>query len=76
MLKIEDELVKATKMSEPELLLELAVVLFQKAKLSSHRAARLAKMSWDDFTKELYKRKISLFDEETVLNELKQISTP
>jgi predicted HTH domain antitoxin len=71
MLVIEDEFVKASKMSEPELLLELAVVLFQKAKLSSHRAARLAKVSWDDFMKELYKRKISLFDEETMLDELK-----
>ncbi len=44
MLTIPTELVRATRLTDHEILLELAVVLFQKDKLTLGQAARLAGM--------------------------------
>ena len=42
---IDDELLHAARMSEPELRLELAVLLYQRERLTLGQAARLAGLS-------------------------------
>lgn len=44
-LVIEDELLEAARMSESEIRLELAMVLYQREKLTLGQAARLATLS-------------------------------
>ncbi|MBE9009712.1 UPF0175 family protein [Pseudanabaenaceae cyanobacterium LEGE 13415] len=59
-LLISDELVRASGLSEPELLLELIVLLFQKEKLTLARASRLAGMTQIQFQQLLAERKIPI----------------
>jgi predicted HTH domain antitoxin len=67
MLVIEDGLLKAAGLTEPEMKLEIAVMLFEKEKLSLRKAASLAGMHWLDFMKELDKRQIALHYDESLL---------
>lgn len=60
MLLIEDVYLKAAGYSEEELKLEIAVMLFQKEKLSLRKAAALAGMHWLNSMKELDSRGIAL----------------
>ncbi|MBK8565694.1 MAG: UPF0175 family protein [Saprospiraceae bacterium] len=60
MLTIPSEYIKATRMTEAELLLEVAVRLFQKEKLSIGQAARLSGMPQYQFQMLLASRGISL----------------
>jgi predicted HTH domain antitoxin len=60
MLTIPAEYIKATRMTEAELLLEVAVMLFQKEKLSLGQAARLAGIPQYRFQMLLASRGISL----------------
>lgn len=69
MLVLDDEFVKAAHMSESELKLELAILLLQKHKVSSRKAARLAGVHFLDFWKELAKRNIDLIDERSYTDE-------
>lgn len=55
---IPDEILQATQISEAELRLELAILLFQKYKLSTGKARRLAGLSLIEFRKELARREI------------------
>lgn len=67
MLLIEDTFLKAAGYSEEELKLEIAVMLFQKEKLSLRKAAAMAGMHWITFMKELDSREIALHYDESLL---------
>ncbi len=67
MIIVEDEYIKVTGLSEAELKLEIAIMLFEKEKLSLRKAAAMTALHWLDFMKELDKRKISLHYDETLL---------
>jgi predicted HTH domain antitoxin len=67
MLVIEDSYISASGYTEQQLKLEIAVMLFEKEKLSMRKAAALANMHWLDFMKELDKREISLHYDESLL---------
>ncbi len=60
MLTIPAEYIKATRMTESEFLLEVAVMLFQKEKLSLGQAARLAGLAQYQFQMLLASRAIPL----------------
>lgn len=57
---IPDEIVKSTRMTASELAQEIAVMLFQKGKLTLGQAARLADMSQYQFQHLLASRKIPI----------------
>lgn len=57
---IPDSVVKATRMSPEELLREIAVLLFQREKLTLGQAAELAKMNQREFRHLLASRQIPL----------------
>lgn len=55
---IPEDILQATKMSEDELMQEIAVMLFQKEKLTLEQAAHLTKMSQLQFQHLLASRQI------------------
>ena len=67
MLVIEDSYLTASGLSEAELKLEIAIMLFEKERLSLRKAASLANMHWLSFMKELDKRELSLHYDESLL---------
>jgi predicted HTH domain antitoxin len=67
MLLIDDTYISATGLSEKELKLEIAVMLFEKERLPLRKAAALAEMHWLEFMKELDKRQIALQYDESLL---------
>jgi predicted HTH domain antitoxin len=69
MLVLDDELVKAAEISESELKLEIALLLFQNDKITSRKAAKLAGLNFLEFWKELSKRNIDLISEKTYVDE-------
>lgn len=69
MLLIDDELVRILEIPESDLKLEIAVLLFQKEKISSGKAAEIAGISLLEFWKELSKRGIDLIGGSTYIDE-------
>ena len=69
MLVLEDDFVKAFDLSEPQIKLELAILLFQQGKVSSRKAAGLAGINFLKFWEELSNRGIDLISEKTYINE-------
>ena len=67
MLVIEDSYLTASGYTGQELKLEIAVMLFEKERLSLRKAAALAGMHWLHFMQELNKRKIALHYDESLL---------
>jgi len=67
MLVIDDIYLKAAGLSEQELKLEIAIMLFEKERLSLRKAAALAGIHWLDFMKILDNKKIVLHYDETLL---------
>ena len=59
-LTIPDEIIKTTRMSSSEIIQELAIVLFQKEKLTLGQASSLAKMNQFQFQHLLASRQISI----------------
>jgi len=57
---ISDELLQTTQMSETELLVEIAIMLFEKEKFTLGQASRFAKMNQLEFQRLLASRKIPL----------------
>ena len=55
---ISDEVLSSTRMTEAEMKLEIAVLLFQKEKLTLAQAARFAEMHWVPFQHLLASRQI------------------
>ncbi len=73
MISIDEKELSLTPDQEKNLRLEIAIVLYEKADYSFYLAAKLAGMHWMDFVKELGKREISIFSEETLLQDLETI---
>ena len=67
MLVIEDTYITASGYTEEELKFEIAIMLFEKEKLSLRKAASLAGMHWLQFMKELDKRNLTLHYDEALL---------
>lgn len=59
-LVIPDEVLRSTRMTEADLLQELAIALFQQEKLTLGQASKLAHTSQSEFMHVLSSRKISL----------------
>lgn len=68
MLVLEDDFVKAFKLPDEEIKLELAILLFQKGKVSSRKAASLAGINFLKFWEELSNRGIDLISEKTYVD--------
>ena len=68
MLVLEDDFVKAFDLSDSEIKLELAILLFQKGKVSSRKAAELASIPFLKFWEQLSNRGIDLITDETYIN--------
>lgn len=64
---ISDEIVKASGLSEKELILELIILLFQKNNISIGKASQLAQMPLLQFQNELAKRNITIHYDESDL---------
>jgi predicted HTH domain antitoxin len=73
-LNVPDEVLRHAGMSESELLLEIAVLLFQKEKLTLAQASRLVGSSRVEFQKILASRGIPLhYDVEDFKDDLKNL---
>lgn len=69
MLLLEDDFVKAFNLSDGEIKLELAILLFQQRKVSSRKAASLAGIPFLKFWEELSDRGIDVISDKTYINE-------
>jgi len=70
MITIDNKNLQLSEEQEKDIRLEIAIMLYEKADYSFYVAAKFAGMHWMDFVKELGKREISIFDEETVLRDI------
>jgi predicted HTH domain antitoxin len=71
-LTILDEIIQTTRMAIKELIAEIAIMLFQKDKLTLGQATRLADMSQFQFQHPLSSRQIPIhYDEHEFKNDLK-----
>ena len=70
MITIDEKELSLTPDQEKEIRLEIAILLYEKADYSFYVAAKFAGLHWMDFVKELGKREISIFDEDTVLKDI------
>ena len=59
-IKISDDIIKLTELSDKEITLEIAIMLYKKEKLTLGQASELTKLHQYQFQKELSKRKIIL----------------
>ena len=73
MITIDEKELSLTPEQEKDFRLEIGIMLYEKADYSFYIAAKLAGLHWMDFVKELGKREISIFDEETFLSDLETI---
>jgi len=71
---ISEDIVKASGLSEKELILELIILLFQRKKISIGKASQLAQMPLLQFQHELAIRKIPIhYDESDLEIDLKNL---
>lgn len=70
MITIDEKELSLSPDLEKNIRLEIAIMLYEKAAYSFYVAAKLAGMHWMDFVRELSKREISIFDEESVLRDI------
>ncbi|NER35974.1 MAG: UPF0175 family protein [Oscillatoria sp. SIO1A7] len=71
---IPDDILKSAEMSEAELKLEIAIMLFQQDKISIGKARRLAEMNLLDFQREIAQRGICIhYDVEEFEEDLKTL---
>ena len=71
---IPDEIIESTRMSVPELSQEIAILLFQKEKLTLGLASRLARMSQLQFQHLLASRQIKVhYDSKDFDHDLKSL---
>ena len=73
MITIDEKELSLTPELEKNIRLEIAIMLYEKADYSFYIAAKLAGMHWMDFVKELGKRGLSIFDEESFLADVETI---
>jgi predicted HTH domain antitoxin len=73
-LVISEDIVKASGLSEKELILELIILLFQRKKISIGKASQLAQLPLLEFQHELAIRNISIhYDESDLETDLKNL---
>ncbi|HEY9852692.1 MAG TPA: UPF0175 family protein [Leptolyngbyaceae cyanobacterium] len=71
---IPDHILTAANLSEAELKLEIAILLYQKSKISTGTARRLAGMNLIEFRKELARRDICIhYDVEDLQTDIKTL---
>ncbi len=71
---IEDSELQAAHLTEEELRLEIAILLYQQGRLSMGRAGEFAGLNRIHFQKELGKREIPVnYDEEELVEDLKTL---
>ncbi len=71
---IPDDILTAANLSEAELKLEIAILLYQKSKISTGTARRLAGMNLIEFQKELASRDICInYDVEDFQSDLETL---
>ncbi|MCL1468348.1 UPF0175 family protein [Argonema galeatum] len=71
---IPDEILTVAKISETELKLEIAILLYQKSKISTGTARHLAGMNLIEFQKELASRNICInYDAEDFQSDLETL---
>lgn len=74
MVLLDDEILASAHLSEEELLLELAIVLYQQRRLTQRQAARLARISAESFDLVLAERQIpNPFDETDLAQDLETL---
>jgi predicted HTH domain antitoxin len=66
---LDDDLMNILEISESDLKLEIAILLFQKDKISSGKAAEIAGIPVLQFWKELSKKNIDLISGSTYIDE-------
>ena len=66
---LDDHLTNILEISESDLKLEIAILLFQKDKISSGKAAEIAGIPLLEFWKQLSKRNIDLISGSTYIDE-------
>jgi predicted HTH domain antitoxin len=75
-IEISDELIRATGMSEAEMAQEIAILLFQKGKLTLAQAARLAQLNRMQFQHLLASRQIPVhYDTADLEEDLRNLGT-
>lgn len=62
MVIVEEEVLVAANISEEEFLIEIAVLMFQQKRLTAGRAAKLARISEQEFDQLLFQREIPRFE--------------
>ncbi|MBW4494153.1 MAG: UPF0175 family protein [Oscillatoria princeps RMCB-10] len=71
---ISDDILQAAEMSESEFMLEIAILLFQKDKISIGKASHLAGMNLIEFQREIASRGICIhYDVEEFQEDLKTL---
>ena len=70
---ISDEMLTLARMSEPEMRQEIAVLLFQKRKLSLAQASRFARMNRIAFQHLLASRQIPVYDLEDFEQDIRNL---
>jgi predicted HTH domain antitoxin len=73
MITIDNKPLQLSEEQEKNIRLEIAVMLYEKADYSFYVAAKFAGLHWMDFVKELGKREISIYSEETFFKDLETI---
>lgn len=58
MLSLEDDIEEIEEISDPEMKLEIAILFYEKDKISLRKAAKIAGLPWLDFSKILVERNI------------------
>jgi predicted HTH domain antitoxin len=73
MITIDNKPLQLSEEQEKNIRLEIAVMLYEKADYSFYVAAKFAGLHLMDFVKELGKREISIYSEETFFKDLETI---
>jgi predicted HTH domain antitoxin len=73
MITIDEKEFSLSPEQEKDIRFEIAIMMYEKADNTLYVAAKLAGMHWMDFVKELGKRGLSIFDEQSFLEDLETI---
>ncbi len=73
-LTISDEILNSSRMTASELLIEIAIMLFQQERISLGKASKIAEMNYVEFQQLLAQRNISIhFDMEEFEEDIKTL---
>ncbi len=71
---IDDKILMAANITEREMLIEIAFILYEKNVFGLGKAREFCGLSLMDFEEEMYKRNISRFSEESVLQDIQTMN--